>query len=151
MTSDILEARQRVSQLLKDIRAREIDTGEFGEDLDALLLATQPKAKRKTPVKPAWMLVRRNDPETSWEAALSISSDKSARIYRNIMYVLNRAPHTDEELITVLIGFKFTPSGIRSRRNELVETGWVYNTGYKRNTRAGHPAIVWAASESIVR
>lgn len=98
-----------------------------------------------TPVKAK---VRRNDPDTSWDAAVSQAPDKTRRLYVAIHRVLlARGPMTDDELLHSFdtLRFTHTPSGVRSRRKELAEAGWVRDTGDKRPSNAGSPSIVWAA------
>lgn len=96
--------------------------------------------------------VQRNGQDTSWDAALLQTPAKSARLYREIRDTLKReGPLTDEELEFHLTAYDTskTPSGIRSRRNELVQTGWVTKARgddgqvLKRRGESGSPRIVW--------
>lgn len=100
--------------------------------------------------------VRRFDRSTSWEAALRQTPEKRAALYSRIRHTL-AVPTvagnglTDEELLAKVresvIGA--TPSGVRSRRAELVEAGWVTELRdergnvVKRPTASGSPATVW--------
>jgi hypothetical protein len=54
-------------------------------------------------------------------------------------------PMTDEELHAFLKNKNFihTTSGLRTRRSELADAGWVRDSGNKRPTTAGSPAIIW--------
>lgn len=91
-------------------------------------------------------IVRRNDPETSFNAAVSQTSEKRQRMYSLIHSYLNQGSLTDEELVGVLNSGRnpeFSPSGIRSRRAELVKAGWVRDSGLQATSRAGHPTTVW--------
>lgn len=103
----------------------------------------------RTPVKAK---VRRYDPGTSFAAALSQTPDKTRGLYMAIRAVLARKPMTDEELLALFQSRSksVTPSGVRSRRAELVEAGWVRDSGQKRPTAAGHLSIVWEASPDVV-
>lgn len=99
--------------------------------------------------------VQRNGQETSWEAAVLQTPAKSALLYRRIRDALAVAEFTDEELEDYLYqryrGERFTSSGIRSRRNELVLSGWVTKARdedgqvMKRRGSNGSPRIVWRA------
>lgn len=58
--------------------------------------------------------------------------------------VESRAGLTDEELQTML---RLNPSTERPRRVELVEGGWIEDSGTRRPTRSGRSAVVWALTE----
>lgn len=98
--------------------------------------------------------VQRNGQDTSWTAALLQTPEKSGRLYAMIRHALLRyGPLTDEELEERLVqdyDQPFTSSGIRSRRNELVLSGWVTKARdngqvLKRPGSNGSPRIVWRA------
>ncbi len=106
----------------------------------------------RTPISeinlPAVSKVRRRDPQTSFEAATAQTAEKSQRLYTAIYRVLSRRSLTDDELIAALersAPFSVTPSGVRSRRKELVQAGWVHDTGLQRPSTAGKPSTVWEA------
>jgi len=98
--------------------------------------------------------VQRNGQDTSWDAAVLQTPEKSALLYRRIRDALAE-PMTDEDLEQYLRwqhpGDTFTSSGIRSRRNELVLSGWVTKARddegnvLKRRGQTGSPRIVWRA------
>lgn len=93
-------------------------------------------------------IVRRNDPETSFKAAISQTSEKRQRIYELIHLDLRQESRgmTDDQLTDTIVriqGHKFSPSGIRTRRSEMVKAGWVRDSGKTRDSFAGHPATVW--------
>jgi len=101
--------------------------------------------------------VQRNGRSTSWEAALSLTKESTAKLYTRIRRALTESgPATDEELLAHLVqrhpDDKFSASGVRSRRNELVLTGWVTEARaddgsvLKRPLRSGRPGIVWRAA-----
>lgn len=100
-------------------------------------------------------LVRRNDPSTSWDAAMLQTPERRRALYSRIRAALEDRPMTDEELEAYLRAAYpsdgFTPSGVRSRRHELVETGWVTEEReddgglVKRPGATGSPRIVWRA------
>lgn len=93
--------------------------------------------------------VRRKDPDTSWAAATQQSPQKSRLLYEAIQILLSREPMTDEEMIVALrrSNFPHTPSGVRTRRKELMNAGWVQDSGQRRATEAGSPSIVWRWTE----
>jgi len=94
---------------------------------------------------------RHSDPETSRDAALSIDEAKVTKLQKRIYDFLRYAgPMTDEELVnayllwTDVVGEGYaSPSGIRSRRHELVNLGLVCDTGTRAKLRSGRQAIVW--------
>ena len=95
-------------------------------------------------------VARRTDPDTSWEAARSVDPLKLRATQREILWVLrNWGPLTDEE-IAVIVGPESTqsPSGLRTRRRELVDRGLVVDTGARRRTRAGRRTIVWGLTDA---
>lgn len=113
--------------------------------LDGFIENKIPMQSIRTPVKAK---VRRRDPQTSWDAAISQSPEATQRLYAAIHRVLTvRGPMTDDELLHTFERLKFahTPSGVRSRRKELVEAGWIRDSGTKRSSDAGSPSIVWEA------
>lgn len=98
-------------------------------------------------------LARRDDRSTSFEAAARQTKGKRAVLYRAIMEELHAfGPVTDEALlrgVSQRLAGEVTPSGLRSRRNELVLAGWVTehrdadgNIVKKRGT-SGSPQTVW--------
>lgn len=93
---------------------------------------------------------RTTDPETSHAAADSIDrlSDRQGEVY----WVLARYGHaTDSELVTAYnyaaargVVSPQSPSGIRTRRSELVARGAVVDTGKRRTVAPStRPSIVW--------
>ena len=51
---------------------------------------------------------------------------------------------TDEE---IQLGLGMNPSTQRPRRVELVEGGWVEDSGERRKTRSGRNAVVWSLKD----
>lgn len=89
-------------------------------------------------------LVRRRDPDTSWEAASRQTEGNRARLQRRIYArLLVDGPMTHEELHE-LLWFE-SPSGVRSRCSELVEAGWVVDSGERGRTATGGSSIMWRA------
>lgn len=92
-------------------------------------------------------IVRAKDPSTSWEAAIQQTSEKRQDLYIKIRAGLHAmGPSTDEMLAdfvaTAWPRYKFSPSGLRTRRSELVQAGWVKADG-KKKLRNGNLATAW--------
>ncbi len=90
---------------------------------------------------------RTTDPSTSWEAAGSVQNVTETQ--QNILTCLV-FPLTDDELVDAFYrmadsnGWRMaSPSGIRSRRAELVARGLVKDSGERKKSWSGRNAIVW--------
>lgn len=102
-------------------------------------------------------LARTEDRSTSHEAAARQTRPNRELLYERILAALGRlGPLTDEEILDALrydIYNTATPSGVRSRRNELVLSGRVTEhrdpSGLviKRRGASGSPCTVWRAVE----
>lgn len=89
---------------------------------------------------------RRTDPQTSHEAAQTVKN--SAEVRERVYRLLTAAPLTDEGVQAAyfaLYGQTASPSGLRTRRSELVDAGRVEATPDRRPTVAGRDSIVWRA------
>ena len=91
---------------------------------------------------------RNTDPQTSHDAAESVKRIDEQR--RAILALLEGTPMCDEKLIEQygLVwkreGYPApSPSGIRTRRHELVERGLVEATDYKERMKTGGWGRVW--------
>jgi hypothetical protein len=80
-----------------------------------------------------------NDTDTSKAAAKS-QIGKTAADRARILAFLEFLPSTDEEMCVRL---KMDPNTQRPRRWELSESGKIVDSGKRRKTRTGSPAIVW--------
>ena len=87
---------------------------------------------------------RRTDPETSHEAAASVRNIRGSQV-RVINLLKAYGPMTDEKLVTFAYHAGMSPSGIRTRRSELVAKGLVEYAGYKQVMSTGRMARVWKA------
>ena len=94
---------------------------------------------------------RKTDPTTSHEAAASVTAVTGTQ---GAILRLLFTPQYDDELVdryyTLVdagLAPNASPSGIRSRRAELVEKGWVEDTGARVKLTSGRRAIVWATSD----
>ena len=91
---------------------------------------------------------RATDPETSHAAAASVGDVRTSQMY---VYSVLKAfgPCTDEELVDIYEHLPNvdpqSPSGLRTRRAELVRLGLVEYTGEKRAISTGRMARIWAA------
>lgn len=94
---------------------------------------------------------RAGDPQTSHDAARSLKAANLRASQEAVLRVLKRlGTGTDVDLValyeqTAESGFEpaQSPSGIRSRRHELVEAGRVVDTGERTKLASGRKAIVW--------
>jgi len=92
---------------------------------------------------------RATDPQTSHDAAQSISVESLSAMKRNILKVLQTAM-PDEDLVELYNNVAYmngdkiaSPSGIRTARSILVKDGLVVDTGERVKLRSGRNAIVW--------
>mgnify|MGYP001602556691 CR=1 FL=1 len=87
---------------------------------------------------------RRIDPETSHEAAASVTGLISKQAA--VLEVLRKyGPMCDEAIFDALWreNYKMSPSGARTRRSELVDAGKVEWVGGQVTMRSGRRARVW--------
>lgn len=89
---------------------------------------------------------RTMDPETSHAAAASLSIEQLRASQREVydLFLLN-GDMTDEQVadVAVIRGVKQSPSGLRTRRKELVEGGMLEDSGRRASLRSGRSSIVW--------
>lgn len=94
---------------------------------------------------------RTSDPGTSHAAADSLGQLTERR--QAVWAILaEHGPLTDESLVAIYDQFAEdnvvppqSPSGIRTRRNELTKLGLAIDTGQRGTTVSGRAAILWAA------
>ena len=93
---------------------------------------------------------RRGMPETSYKAAASVVN--LGRTRDAILHLLRmHGPMTDEHIWARYLNTKHyredypnvSPSGLRSRRSELVKLGLVCDSGQRAKTQSGRESIVW--------
>lgn len=93
---------------------------------------------------------RTTDPETSHEAAASVRNRTATQ--DEILRVLSEeGPSTDERIAGWYESPPASPSGIRTRRAELVAQGKVVNTGKRAHVATGRMAIVWGLAPEADR
>lgn len=83
---------------------------------------------------------RADDPRTSLEAADSVT-DLTGKQQLVLNTLAAYGPMTDEQLVDLLP--KMSPSGVRSRRSELVERGLVVDSGAFGFTKMQRRTIIW--------
>lgn len=95
---------------------------------------------------------RRTDPQTSHAAAASVSNIRQSQQYI-LGFFKQYGPMTDEQLQarisrassgTTFQTVRLSPSGIRTRRSELVTLGMLRDSGNKLALQSGRKAIVWS-------
>lgn len=93
---------------------------------------------------------RTTDPDTSHAAALSLSSHAIRDTQQEVLDVLREyGPLTDRSILAILWNTKGktqSPSGLRTRRSELVDLGLVVDTGRRNTAPSRRQEIVWAAA-----
>ena len=91
---------------------------------------------------------RAGDPDTSHQAAASITERTITEMHRHIVRILQMGPATDERIADrYLAQYGLTsPSGLRTRRHELVEMGRVEWTGDTAKLTTGRQGRVWKLS-----
>lgn len=90
-------------------------------------------------------IARKSDPQTSKDAAREAFGSRS-QTHRFIEQTLReKGPMTDEQLgdAARYAAFVVSPSGLRTRRAELVEAGIVTDSGRRARTTSGRKTIVW--------
>jgi hypothetical protein len=95
-------------------------------------------------------LARANDPETSKSAAISVvGQQRSSQLaVLRCFERIGGAGLTDDELVNGYREFfadlpQQSESGLRTRRHELVEQGFIEDSGERRKLASGRSAIVW--------
>lgn len=91
-------------------------------------------------------VARREDPETSHEAADSVDRERIGAVQRAVLRVLRDGPRCDES-IAQLCRLAVSPSGLRSRRAELVARGLVEWAGTYSLTSSGRRTRVWRLAD----
>jgi hypothetical protein len=108
----------------------------------------EPRTDSSQPVRFV-AVARPSDPITSHEAASSIKDLTLTQ--KRVLEVLERyGPATDEEINRYYFHLaqafdwnQVSPSGLRSRRAELVEAGKVQDSGERGTTKSGRATVSW--------
>lgn len=86
-------------------------------------------------------VARRTDPETSWEAAASVTDIRSSQA--EVLSLFTRhGSMTDEQAWAAYTGTQ-SMSGLRTRRSELVAQGLLQDSGIRALGHTGRRMIVW--------
>lgn len=94
-------------------------------------------------------VARRTDPQTSWDAARSITDlRKSQQIILGC--IIAYGPISDEDIHACLKEPPMSTSGARTRRKELVDKGLVRDSGHRDKTASGRATILWEANPTNV-
>lgn len=90
-------------------------------------------------------VARRTDRATSHEAANSVTTPTIQNTQQLILRILvEHGPATDEQIAArIPTDYKVSPSGLRTRRSELVGLGKVRDSGLRRPLSSGRFATVW--------
>lgn len=100
---------------------------------------------------------RRTDPGTSHAAAKSVKNQTET--HDRILELFERfGDATDEDLLVYWRQLRsleenwpsISPSGLRSRRAELVALGLVRDSGHRSTTESGRSCIVWESVEGVL-
>jgi hypothetical protein len=88
---------------------------------------------------------RATDPQTSHAAAGSVHVRESQKTVLELLKQVG--PVTDDELLEAAAARRIliTPSGLHTRRCELVQMGLAVDTGDRKKKQTGRMAIVWDA------
>jgi hypothetical protein len=88
---------------------------------------------------------RAGDPQTSHDAAASVEHLRQSQIAVLATLVTLGEPATDEQIADAYRGRwpRQSPSGLRTRRSELVEAGLVEDSGVRVTMSTGRKAIAW--------
>lgn len=133
------------------------DRKRFGEDLYRALtkLGVNPGDEFFVTALGGRARARNQDPDTSHEAAASVDElrEKQVAVLRVLLELQVRTDvggATDEQLINRYVGRvlrgsapKQSESGIRTRRRELVDAGFVMDSGQRMKMSTGRNAIIW--------
>lgn len=93
-------------------------------------------------------VARSDDPETSWEAADSVRCGAGQRSWIVVTMMMEPGRMwSDSDLFTAYPGRK-SPSGLRTRRAELVRLGWVEDSGERIVLPSGRRSILWRLTET---
>lgn len=92
---------------------------------------------------------RRGDPATSRDAAASLSADRLRASQQEVLAILREyGPLTDTGIAVAAHAERVaqSPSGLRTRRAELVALGKVADSGRREQLPTGRNSIVWTVT-----
>lgn len=126
-------ARDALDIILSEIGSGKLDAVDTRTPVDQITVPSQTR-------------VRSVSEGTSFQAAIAVTPEKAQRIYNQLMYFYQQSDGlTDDEMLERFKEFNLahSPSGLRARRSELRDKGWVRDSGKKRPSNSGHSSIVW--------
>jgi hypothetical protein len=96
-------------------------------------------------LKPPPGTVRRNDHETSIQAALDLEPNQPKLKARVLRFALDAGPggFIDQDLFKALASPDDAESSLRKRRTELTERNWIMESGFSRPNSRGRDSKVW--------
>jgi hypothetical protein len=88
---------------------------------------------------------RRADPETSHAAAASLTPGTLRASQAEVLTILRQGPMHDQRIAQTALAWhsKQSPSGLRTRRAELVAAGLVEDSGRREILPSGRSSVVW--------
>lgn len=92
-------------------------------------------------------VARRTDPRTSHEAGEKAMRDLTAKQRAVLRVFVAMEALTDEEVAAYYVGPKQSPSGLRTRRAELVKLGYLKDSGRRTLNALGNNVTIWAITE----
>lgn len=96
------------------------------------------------PVEAPAAHTRTGDPETSFEAAESLSEQTLSELQTKVLdWFLIHREGTDEDLQRDPIFIGLGPSTARSRRAALVELGYLRDSGHRSVNQRGRNIVIW--------
>lgn len=101
----------------------------------------EPPATDPAPVAHA----RRTDPPTSHAAAAALTPDTLRKSQAEVLNILRQGPMHDQRIAATALAWhsKQSPSGLRTRRAELVAAGLVEDSGRRETLPSGRGSVVW--------
>ena len=91
---------------------------------------------------------RKTDPETSLEAAKSVS-DRVSQLQQEVLAYATKSGPDGFTDIEMNFHFRHTGSTYRTRRSELVDAGKIVDSTKKRTYSGGRRHIVWCLAEHL--
>jgi predicted ArsR family transcriptional regulator len=86
-----------------------------------------------------------NAPETSAQAAVANAPRSGTQRWRVLAALVRYGDWTDDDLCDLL---NLHGNAVRPRRGELVAAGFVEDSGVRRPSAMGNPAVVWTATKA---
>lgn len=108
------------------------------------------RRRRSRSEQPSRAVAKRDDPDTSWEAAASFSPEDLSRMQAMVLAYFRRVRRSSDPELRKAFGEgsdhsdrRFAYSTLQTRRCELVRRGLIRNSGEKTLNTRGKLVIVW--------